>query len=254
MPVLRESRVSQVARKARRELGLSEDIPATGIFRLLDRKGLRVIRYPFGFRSISALLARYRDEHFIVVDSTRTLGHQVFSVAHEYGHYLEHRDRLAFACEPVYPDSEAVELERWANRFATEFLMPRAAVERWLMEHGLENGCLTLFDAVRLQQAMGVSFEAMLNRLSELGLITAEQRAAWGQESPVRLARKLGLPLGLYQPDHAVQVPEEYQALWVEAYEEGRVSFRRLQEALGRIGVDAESLELHHPLGLEDVT
>ncbi|MBE3576395.1 MAG: ImmA/IrrE family metallo-endopeptidase [Limnochordales bacterium] len=80
--------------------------------------GLRVIRYPFGFQNSSALLARYRDEHFIVVDSTRSLGHQVFSVAHEYGYYLEHRNRLAFACDPVYPDAQPLDIERWANRFA----------------------------------------------------------------------------------------------------------------------------------------
>lgn len=249
-----ETPASQIARSARRELGLSEDIPILGLFRVLDRKGLRLIRYPFGFRGISALLAKYRDEHFIVADSTRTLGHQVFSVAHEYGHYLEHRDRLAFVCDPAYPDKDAVGVERWANRFAAEFLMPRAAVERWLVEHGRRGGNLALLDAVLLQQAMGVSYEAMLNRLQELGLITPNQRLAWVQESPVRLARKLGLPVNLYQSDNAIQVPEEYQALWVDAYEQGKVSFRRLQSALDRIGVDARSLELQHPAGIEDVT
>lgn len=248
------TRASQVARAARRELGLSEDIPIPGLFRTMDRKGLRLIRYPFEFRGASSLLAKYRDEHFIVVDSTRTLGHQVFSVAHEYGHYLEHRDRLAFVCNPVYPGAEAMGIERWADRFAAEFLMPRAAVERWLAEHGQGSGGLTLFDAVRLQQAMGVSYEAMLNRLLEMGLITPNQRLAWGQESPVRLARKLGLPVNLYQPDNAIQVPEEYQALWVEAYEKGRVSFRRLQAALDRVGVDAKGLEVQHPAGIDDVT
>lgn len=247
-------RILQIARSARRELGLSDDIPIHAIFRVLDRKGLRVIRYPFGFRKISSLLARYRDEYFIVVDSTRTLGHQVFSVAHEYGHYVEHRDRLTFVCEPTYPDAGALDMERWANRFAAEFLMPRAAVERWLMEQDLEAASLTLPDAVRLQQAMGVSYEAMLNRLVELELISSEQRVAWGQESPVRVARKLGVPVDLYQPDEVIQVPEEYQALWVQAYENGRVSFRRLQAALARIGVDAKHLDLSHPAGIDDVT
>ncbi len=248
------SLVSQMARDARRRLGLSEDIPIRDLFRLLDQKGLRVIRYPFGFRKASALLARYQGEHFIVVDSTRSLGHQVFSVAHEYGHFLLHRDRLAFVCDPSYPDIGSAEVERWANRFAAEFLMPRAALERWLVEHGLANDRVSLFDAVRLQQAIGVSCEAIVYRLAELGLITPDQRLAWVQESPVRLARKLGLQTDLYLPDNAIQVPEEYQVLWVEAYETGQVTFARLQAALKRIGVGAGNLDLQHPVRVEDVT
>ena len=248
------SLVAQAARDARRRLGLSEDIPVRDLFHLLDRKGLRVIRYPFGFRKASALLARYMGEHFIVVDSTRSVGHQVFSVAHEYGHFLQHQERLAFVCDPSYPDAGSATVERWADRFAAEFLMPRAAVERWLVEHGLEERGLSLFDAVRVQQALGVSFEAMLNRLAELGMITQNQRMDWAQESPVRLARRLGLRIDLYLPDNAIQVPEEYQALWVQAYEAGQVTLARLRAALSRIRVDVDNLDLQHPVGIEDVT
>ena len=254
MTVSTESLVVQAARDARRRLELSEDIPIRDLFRLLDRKGLRVIRYPFEFREASALLARYMDEHFIVVDSARSLGHQVFSVAHEYGHFLEHQDHLAFVCNPSSPDAVAAPVERWANRFAAEFLMPRAAVERWLVEQGLDARGLSVYDAVRLQQALGVSFEAMLNRLGELGLITQDQRRAWAQESPSRLARRLGLPTDLYEPDRAVQVPEEYKVLWVQAYEAGKVTLARLRAAFDRIGMDVDDIDLRHPVGVEDAT
>lgn len=148
-------------------------------------------------------------------------------------------------------------VERWADRFATEFLMPREAIERWLAFHrtSRRDEAMSPLDFLRLQQAMGVSFEAALNRLNELRLIRTAQYDEWKTFSPVRMAEKFGLSLDLYRPDRAVKIPEEYRGLWIEAYEAGKASFRRLEEALKLIGVDARSIEgLDTSVGIEDVT
>lgn len=249
-------KVAAVAAATRRELGISEVLPITDLFSLLDGQGVRVIRYPFGFEgNTSALLARHRNQFFVVVDSARTLGHQRFSAAHEYGHFQAHRDRLYFACAPAeIPDRGDSETERFADRFAVEFLMPRAAVESWLASQARTPDKPSLHDVVRLQQAFGVSYQAMVYRVAELGLVSADLRKEWEKESPLRLAKRWGLPGDLYHPDRAVSVPGEYQAYWIDAYEEGLVTFQRLAAALRRIGVKAEDLELRHPVDAHDVT
>ncbi|MDI3329030.1 MAG: ImmA/IrrE family metallo-endopeptidase [Alicyclobacillaceae bacterium] len=248
---------SQAAREARRRLGFSSDVffPPREIFELIEQSDgrLTIIRYPLDLEQTSALIACARDRYVILIDSAKTLGRQVFSLAHEYAHYIEHKEHMG-GPERIKSNPK---VECWANAFATEFLMPREAIERWLAFHrtSRRDEAMSLLDFLRLQQAMGVSFEAALNRLNELRLIRTAQYDEWKTFSPVRMADKFGLPLDLYRPDRAVKIPEEYRGLWIEAYEAGKASFRRLEEALKLIGVDARSIEgLDTSVGIEDVT
>lgn len=244
-----------LADKARKQLGVSPELPLSNLFALLRQDGLQIIRYPFSFEgSTAAVLCRQGNEFFAAIDSAKALGNQYFSAAHEFGHYLAHRDRLYFACGLVEPGSpESNELERFANAFAAELLLPRQAAETWLERNALAPEAPSLHEVVQLQQTYCLSYSAALYRLANLGIIRPEQRDAWLAESPRALARRWGLGDALYVPDYAVDIPPDYVAHWVDAYEAGKVSFKRLRLALERVNITAESLQLRHPVAVDDV-
>ncbi len=248
-------RASSLAFQARQQLGVSPQLPISDLFKAIQLSGIGVIRYPFRFSGkTSALLCRHREDFFVVLDSARTLGHQRFSAAHELSHYLAHRDRLYFTCDPSEPPSNGDSaFEDFADKFAIEFLMPKVAVDWWLDNRALTPEAPSLHDVLRLEQAFGVSHKAALFQLKALSVLSTGQFEEWTKESPVQLAKRWGLPTELYEPDQALQVPDEYGALWVDAYESGRVTYQKLAAALLRIGMRAETLDLKHPAKVGDV-
>ncbi|MCL6450063.1 MAG: ImmA/IrrE family metallo-endopeptidase [Acetobacteraceae bacterium] len=106
---------------------------------------------------VAGLLLREGPRYLVVVNSRAPQGRQRFTVAHELGHFFLHsRDQRYFLCTYGLQGR----FEREADRFASELLMPAAAVRR-------------LAAAMRVEELLsyfGVSREAMAIRLKELGL------------------------------------------------------------------------------------
>ena len=87
---------------------------------------------------------------------------QLFSLAHELGHVVLGRTGIS-------DHSEHADVERWCNRFAAAVIAPLEAVERFFTD-------ADLLDSVnRLSQRFGLSREAMLWRLVELGFTSREE-------------------------------------------------------------------------------
>jgi len=88
-----------------------------------------------------------------------------FTLAHEIGHYVLHRDMLGDGLidTALYRSKLSDWSERQANRFAADLLMPAALVR------GLFRGGMVTFSA--LSEALQVSTDAVRIRLDELKLI-----------------------------------------------------------------------------------
>lgn len=85
---------------------------------------------------------------------------QLFSLAHELGHVVLGKPGIS-------DHSEKLSVERWCNRFASEFLAPPSTVIQAFDENE------EIFCSLdRLSQKFGISREAMLWRLVQLGLIS----------------------------------------------------------------------------------
>jgi Zn-dependent peptidase ImmA (M78 family) len=96
-----------------------------------------------------------------------------FTMAHELGHYLLHRDLIGTGVDDnrAYRSTDVgtfhnrnitSEHESEANRFAANLLMPGSLVRRYHAELG--------GDIAKLSRQFQVSFEAMAYRLKSLGL------------------------------------------------------------------------------------
>lgn len=110
------------------------------------------------------------DRAIITVDRSASPERQRFSAAHELGHWMRDRGKIAFACTD--PDLEGHwtddNPERRANRYAADLLLPRK------MFQTRARGMAPTFESARqLAAAFRTSLTATVIRLVELGTAPA---------------------------------------------------------------------------------
>jgi Zn-dependent peptidase ImmA (M78 family) len=135
--------------------------------------------------SHSAFLVIKNNKPRIFVSKHHHPNRQRFSIAHEIGHFLLHHvpsakanglyidEKLDLYYRKSVPADGAIDfaLERQANRFAAELLMPKGLVEQYLEDENLD---ITEDKAMRkLALAFKVSEQAMLIRLLDFGLVSS---------------------------------------------------------------------------------
>ena len=110
------------------------------------------------------------------VNADDVLGRRRFTAAHELGHAVLHRERMGrYVADPeiAEADEAATEVEREANRFAVELLMPedviRARAEQLKQELGV-GVCPRGVLEYRLAAELLVSAQAVRFRLNALGV------------------------------------------------------------------------------------
>lgn len=165
-------------------------------------KALSLYRFPVDVHGVAAKLGidtaetGLDDRHsaFLVVKNNRARifvnanhhpNRQRFSVAHEIGHFLLHHvpsakennlyldEKLDLYHRKSIPTNTMVDftLERQANRFAADLLMPKGLIEQHIDDEGLD----ILEEKVmrKIALAFKVSEQSLLIRLLELGYVSA---------------------------------------------------------------------------------
>lgn len=130
--------------------------------------------------AVSGMLVIKDDQAVIGVNAKHHPNRQRFTVAHEFGHYLLHRNLSnVFFDESVvfFRDKEAAEGSKYqeieANVFAAELLMPESVLKERLTEQPLDAFDESDESAFRkLASEFGVSIQALTIRLTRLGLIS----------------------------------------------------------------------------------
>lgn len=133
--------------------------PIRNIMETIESSGGVVIRHDFGTRKIDAI-SEWIEPHpplFFVNSNSEITGDRLrLTLAHEIGHVILHR----FPC----PD-----MEKQANTFASEFLMPAREIKPYLSR-------LNMPKLAALKREWKVSMGALIERAFQLGTITASQR------------------------------------------------------------------------------
>ena len=196
-----------IARKERRRLGLGGE-PMRNPIDLLEQQGVRIAPLNdnnddgvdldgiyFETEDLGACIAvnLRRDD--------RTGFRAAFTASHEYAHWLLGDVKVEEF--NFYADERELHEVR-ANAFAAAFLMPEEGVRSYFGNVGLlregKISELSLADIVRAMDYFGVSRQALLYRLQNLGLIaTATAKDLrdrdWSARDVTSLARRLGLGL-----------------------------------------------------------
>src|SRR4051794_32899664 len=169
MPSIHTNRGSKRARTARQQLGFGTESPLPDLLEAVEGPGgASVVVLDLGDGIAGAHLVRSAGP-LLFVNGTQGMTRQRFTLAHEFGHH-----RIGHATMVDRPadlkDFRHNPLEVEANAFAAEFLLPRAAVERWHDERG--PGVVTLEDVVRLAGGFGVSAQMARYRLQTCNVLT----------------------------------------------------------------------------------
>lgn len=136
--------------------------PIPNMTELLEEKGIKVLiaKLPEKVSGLTCLVrrsSRNDETPVIVVNRAFSLERRRLTMAHELAHRI------------INPESaEEGTLEKWCNRVAGAFLMPRLHLEKEIGKHRNALGYRELIDLKRLYR---VSASAFLMRLEQIGVI-----------------------------------------------------------------------------------
>lgn len=221
------------------------------IFRFIEQAlGYLLVRYPFGEKALEGFSSLYQGEPLVVTNSSMILSRERFTAAHELGHHVfdfanstarvktDHETGLFNERDPV---------EYRADCFAAALLMPRSGIEKVVHEMGVMENPLSHTDIIRLQIEFGVSYRAMVRRLSDLGLISNEYReylyncyAETGKGLRKLFYRVNAPSTALLDSANTAWVPSRYLRCLEMNYEQGLISYPVLQKVLGVIDIKPE--------------
>ena len=105
---------------------------------------------------------------FILVNADQLRSRALFTLAHELGHVLNNDGTTITIDRDLRARSDE---ERLANAFAAAFLMPEPEIRETIDQYG--RGAESL---ARMLMGFGVSYETLIYRLHNLGIINAEGR------------------------------------------------------------------------------
>ena len=161
------AQAEQDAQDLRDWLGLGAG-PVRNLVSTVDLElGIRVYPRPLDSR-ISGLFA-YDDAvgACMLLNSSHPVGRRAYTVAHELGHFISTRREPGVLRSDGGPRSRE---ERYADYFARSFLTPARAVKQRFAELTAGHSHLTRRHVILLAACFGVSREAMVRRLEELGI------------------------------------------------------------------------------------
>ena len=226
----------------RARLGLG-DASIPNLMDLLDGTvGIRTFLIPVRQDNWSSVSVQGRNRRAcIAVNSMEPVFRRQYDLAHEYGHVLVHlfrKDGPPAHIDLGAPIGRVPADERFADAFASAFLMPRRAVlgqlDRVLRTNA---GRFTDFDLVHLAMHFGVSGQAMTNRLASLRKLSRDVYQDYWIKGGHRfnaLAEMLGYnvadPDGFWE--RPVILPPRFRYLAMKAYEDDEISLAKLAELL----------------------
>ena len=220
----------------RSSMGLDSQ-PIKDICDLLEKKrGVKIFHLPEESQGFSGAFACDKDlGACLLINSLHPQRRRTFTVAHEYGHCIAHRNQLAHA--HIDTDTGFVTRrphERFANAFAAAFLMPRRAMNEMLSQFVSKQTTAPTAEVVfHLATYFGTSFEATGWRLVSLRKLSLSR---WQGIMTQRVTTSpIAILLGYCdREDPPDMLPRHYKYLAYEAYKAKLVSFEKLAELLRR--------------------
>jgi Zn-dependent peptidase ImmA (M78 family) len=230
-----ESKARQLAIDTRLTLGL-QSTEHFDVYRAVTSLGITCVKRPLE-SNISGATLKTNKVKVILVNSSKTLGHQNFTIAHELYHCLYDGNIVSRACK-TERFSQGRGSERVADLFATLVLMPEEAIFNQLRLRKKLDMELTLADIINLEQFFGVSRRAMCWRLEDLKLIKREQSKNFCM-NVIQSAISLGKNTDLYRQTNDKVIISDYVEKANEALQKNLITDSRYEEILA----DADLLE-----------
>lgn len=168
--------IEEVAVKCRQALFL-DSCTGQDLFLALEETGIGVLAFPVdpSARVWGASAYSHEDGAFIYVndDASITEERKIFSLVHELGHLIMHRDGYSqIHSELKYVSRRRDINEKAADHFTSCFLLPRHKLEQ---EARIMGGDISFSGIVHLKKKYKVSFQAVVMALANYGFISNQE-------------------------------------------------------------------------------
>ncbi len=236
----------QIEKKAdqfRHDCGI-QSIGISNIFDMCNGQ-FYLIRYPLGEHAVIGAAMIKNKDRIIFSNSSCILSREIFTVAHEIGHFLlEHINISNQIHQDIFiEDSKSQDIqEKEANYFASCLLMPRDKVEQFIhkeLQFADDYEWSTL-DIVTIMATFNVSFDTAINRLNRLKYLPKKQYDRL-QSSKVDIKISNLLRISGNSPDlcfaqNVKKIPIAFFK-WVKSnYEKGVIPRETLEKAVTYLG------------------
>lgn len=206
MKIDKKSELSYQANELRKRFGEDLSSPIDVFAILQSQENLTLVFYPFSDRISGMCIRSRKGEQLIAINSTRTLGRQRFTAAHELYHLYVQDEITTVICGNEIGTGKDEE-EKNADCFASYLLAPndalRSFIDKYLMKGARRP--MTVEDIVRIEQHFRMSRQATLYRLVGDGWISLDFSNMLRHDIIIS-ARRLGFSNELYVP-----TPEDRQ-------------------------------------------
>lgn len=145
--------------------------PVRSVVAWIEAAGCLIVEEDFGTHRVDGLSQWVDDHPVILLNVARTTDQKRLTLVHELGHLCLHTPNIG------------EDLEREADRFAAEFLMPAEVVRSQLRS-------VSLGRLLDLKRVWGVSVQALVERGYELKVISRDQRTSLHKQISARGWRK----------------------------------------------------------------
>ncbi|OIO81190.1 MAG: hypothetical protein COZ98_05665 [Candidatus Omnitrophica bacterium CG_4_8_14_3_um_filter_43_15] len=162
----------------------------------------------------------------VLINTNANFGKQLFSLAHEYAHFIFHKERLGIVSSEKEKDTSD---ESLADNFAGDFLMPEESVNDIFNIRIKNRKDLTAEDTIYFAEYFGVSFQAMVYRLNNLKLLSNDMKEKLISETWVNTVRR---SMGISEPESRPKFSSLYFHLCLKAYQQNKITTSKLAEFL----------------------
>lgn len=155
--------IEDIANKVRDYWNLGE-YPISNLIDVLQQHGMVVTKLEIGSKKVDGFSIWKNEIPYIFVGSDKDSAVRLrFSIAHELGHLILHKDLTAEELE-----SEKELIENQANMFAAAFLLPREEFNREMISSSIDSFIL-------IKKKWKVSLSTMIKRAQDTGMLTENQ-------------------------------------------------------------------------------
>lgn len=231
-----------IAQTERNRLGVG-DAPVLNVLEVVENEGVSVfqMKLPSHVSGLYGNAIQHKgtkdagsteissERAVMVINVDHPADRRRWSAMHEYAHFLTRRHTAEVIID--FDAQITAENERFADAFASAFLMPASSVSRRFRELKQERGMFMPADLCLLANFFVVSVDAMARRLESLGLIRpgSYQRMLDHGFRPMEAQRLLGLTA---QAMDSRLLPLRFQFLASEAFQAGEITEEEYAEFL----------------------
>jgi Zn-dependent peptidase ImmA (M78 family) len=203
IPVSENASPEEIARLTRKNFRLPNG-PITNLTRVLEDNGIFIVSYVFGTEELDGFTIHgAKDILPLIFINSSFPGERIrFTLAHELGHLVMHQH--------IEPE-QYVKIEKEADTFASEFLMPTFDIKQDLRY--INTFKLNVETLLRLKIKWKVSMNALLKRAIDLGVLTRNQeKYLWMQMSQNGFRKNEPCPLPLEAPSLLNELIDKYKS------------------------------------------